>query len=237
MRRDSLVACEDRSSPASLQQPLPRTAAQHRIGNRLLNALAQSHRARRYTAKSGGQPGLEPGLDLTGENWRRPLGTDGDDHRIAVDDRRHDEGAFARCINHVERDVRPAHRLGDLFIRVLRVVRRKDHGRPLQVGGFETAPLQYERTLLAQCLDIATDICGDHPDARRRLGEQAQLLQRFLTAARDQDVATLQVDENWEVPQGCDLSLRRAIIERLCPPPNTRSVATNLSGWSYRGMK
>ena len=49
--------------------------------------------------------------------------------------------------------------------------------------------------------DVRADIWGDDPQARRRLGEQAELLQRLLAAADDEHVAAVEIEEDREVPQ------------------------------------
>ena len=49
--------------------------------------------------------------------------------------------------------------------------------------------------------DVLADVGGDDPQARRRLGQQAQLLQCLLAAADDEHVAAVEIEEDREVPQ------------------------------------
>ncbi len=125
-----------------------------------MGALGDAAEARR-------QPGLDLGLDLARKNGRRTFGADGDDDRIAVDDRRHDERALARRIDHVHGHAVSLGRSGDERVGLWVIAGRKDDGGAGDIRSLKAAALEATtHRALRQRGNAVVDRLGDDADAR-----------------------------------------------------------------------
>ena len=97
--------------------------------------------ALRDASEMGRQPALDLGFDLAGEDRRGAFRADGDDNRIAIDDRRHDEVALRWAVDHVDGQAAGPRRGGDARVELWVVAGGKDQRRPVEVGLGESMPL------------------------------------------------------------------------------------------------
>ena len=183
-----------------MQQGLPRPPAHDRVGDRLLHAAAQRLGASCDLAEMGRQPAFDLGLDLARQDGRGALRADGDDDRIAVDDGGHDEVALRGTVDDVGRQAAGAAGGGDAGVELGVVTGGEDQRRAVEVGLGEGVTLDDNRRN-GSGGDVLADVGGNDPQARRRLGEQPQLLQCLLAAADDEHVAAVEIEEDREVPQ------------------------------------
>ena len=122
-------------APYPGEQRLPQATPRGCIGEAVLHPAPQRHGALGHSAEVRWQPGFDLGFDLAGENGRSALSADGDHDRIAVDDRRHDEGAFGRAVDHVVRNAQRFRRARDVRVGGCIVVGGKcDHNARKVVG-------------------------------------------------------------------------------------------------------
>ena len=111
-----------RSRPQTASNAAPDRAAEETVGERadeeplpeVTAARRHRRRGRHRVAPAGGEPGqgaetgrqqrLDHAPDAAGRGRGRALGADGDDHRVAVDDRRGDGGGEVRPVDDIERN-------------------------------------------------------------------------------------------------------------------------------------
>ena len=194
------VTVQDGLAPAPLQQRFPGAAAHDRVGDGLLHAAAQRLRALRDLPEGGRQPALDLGLDLPRQDGRGALRADGDDDRVAIDDRRHDEVALRGPVDDVGRQAAGTTGTGYASVEVRIIRGSEDQRRPVEVAFAEGAPLDGEARDPGVG-NILGDLRRDDLQACAGLGEQAHLLQRLLAAADDEHVAALEIEEDRKVPQ------------------------------------
>ena len=193
----------------ALQQRFPGAPAHDRVGDGLLHAAAQCLRPLRDLPEVGRQPALDLGLDLPRQDRRSAFRADGNDDGVAIDDRRHDEVALRGAVDDVGRQA--AGTAGSSNARVeVRIFRgREDQRRPVEIAFGECAPLNGEAgdpgvgNVLGNLGRYDLQSCAG-------LGKQTHLLQRLLTAADDEHVPVLEIEEDRKVPQRLTFRCLRA---------------------------
>ena len=166
-----------------------------------------------------GQARLQIGLDRAGEHRGRALGADGDGHRVAVDDGGGDELAVVQVVDDVDqRAVRPRDRGGAGVLGRVLVGGIEERGAG-RVAGLHRAAHEAQAPLGRPALDLGRRVGGEDREVRLGLQQEPQLGQRRLAAARQDDPAAGEGQEDREMLHVARLRIAPWVVPDIefCP--------------------
>ena len=181
------ITGNDRIAPRPAEQVFPQPSATDGIIYIVVQACAQRHGLPGDFADARRQKSFDLGANVAGENRRCPFAADGDDDRIPIDQRRDDEGACSRVVDHIDLDTprRSRRRYGHRQFRI--VTSDEDEARAIKVSGRKRLVDQSDRMGIDQGSQLWRHDGADDGETCCRLQQQAQLLDCLLATTDDRN--------------------------------------------------
>ena len=189
-------------------------AVQHQIGDGAIGELLQDPTARRRvthsppdgffppfdearkTAKPGGQQPFQALADAAGENGGAAAGADGNQNRVAVHNRGHEEAGEGGLIDDVHRHADILGAAGDFPVLIVVAGCGENHSLIADIIQAEGAAQQNDLVGHGGGFDFCRRVLRHDRNARAGAFQQAQLLRCRFTAADNQGFALVQRQEN-----------------------------------------
>jgi len=206
--RSGLVARQHRIGHRAFEHALPEPAALRGARQHIARRSTEASRKARERSQPRGQQGLDPGAHPSGQHRRSATRGDGDDHRVTVDDRRHDEGREIWPVDDVDRHVggaagrrhlrSPGFRTRPEYSDAARHIRRR-----------ERSQFELDSAGARESLDFGCDRLGHDTHRRTRAQKQVDAPSRNGISTHHQNGAAPQVEEERQVFHGSAVQVLR----------------------------
>ncbi len=195
------IAGDEALSGRSVDERLEITAPFGRAAKPAAARRPKIAQPQRQLADARGDERLEPFAPAAREHRRGPCARYRDEHRIAVDDRRHDDPGRFAVIDHIDGNRARLTQGGDPAVRGAASGGDDREAYAVEILGNEFAPHGGESACRGPVLELGNEARGDDRDGRTRSRQQRRLAQCHLTAADDEDLLRAQIEEERKVLQ------------------------------------